>query len=64
MAARKTKETLPKETFVYVGDDFSGAPILVANRTIEEISDDANGRCVGVYELQRTLRFRVRRTLE
>lgn len=57
----KTKaQQLPREILVYEMPDSD----LMAQRTVDEISEEHEGGIVGVYVLQRTHKFSVKRELK
>lgn len=57
-------EKLPKEILVYQEDIDKDGPYLIAQYNKDAIPDDQNGVTVGVYVLQRTHKFSVKRELK
>ena len=56
---------MPKEITVYVYDyDEDGTPILAVANSVEDISEDHENKKVGIYTLNRTATFRVKRELK
>lgn len=59
------KTKLPKEILVYVCDlDQNNNPIYAIAENVAEITEDSDGDKVGVYTLNRTATFKVKRELQ
>ena len=65
-AERKIKMVrMAKEILVYACDyEKDGTPIFAVAKNINEISEDSRGERVGVYVLNRTMTFDVKKTLK
>lgn len=58
------KRSLPKEILVYVCDELEdGTPVYAVANNVKEIPEDADGQLIGVYYLNTTPKFKVRREL-
>lgn len=56
---------LPQEILVFVCDTLEdGTPVYGVAHNVEEIPEDSDGDKVGIYILNRTNTFRVRRELK
>ena len=57
---------LPKEVFVYVCDRDSQTdePVYAVALTVDEIPEDVHGNKVGLYAINTTYTFKVRRELK
>lgn len=57
-------KTLPKEILVYECDEVDGEPVYAAARDVSEIPEEYDGVKVGVYVLNTTNVFGIRRELK
>lgn len=55
---------LPKEILVYECDYVDGQPIYAVARNVEEIPEDQDGASVGVFVINKTYKFGIKRALK
>lgn len=60
----KKSKNLPSEILVYQCDTCDGVPVYSVAHNVEEIPEDADGERVGVYILNRTDTFHIKRELK
>lgn len=58
------KKKLPKEILIYQYDEVDGQPVYAVARNVDEIPEEADGQKVGIYIINRTDTFRIRRELK
>ena len=54
----------PKEILVYEFDRENGHPIFAVAKNVDDIPDDCSGKIIGVYVLQTTHKFVIKRELK
>ena len=55
---------LPPELLIYISDWADGKPVFCCAENVEEIPEDVVDHRVGVYVLNRTCKFSVKRELK